>query len=246
MKKLSLVMLGLLATQLAAREINFSCDYHSEHVSCGSKSGQQKQESRLVVSDAALGGLVEVGLDVRTPFDGDISSKAAPYVAYVYDVCGDGQVGMAYQAYFYGNTTANKHANELRLFVSGGGCIDMGADVSFNFEERDFTASANVGKTFDLQRYGLKRCSLGASVEFGYDHSARLGGDKQFFAQHDGDVGYFYYGSGLRLTYAYNPNLSLRAGVQLAGNASSKKSWANELGHHRNLFWFTSGVAATF
>jgi hypothetical protein len=250
LRKLAAVAaLGLLTVPAMALDLSMTTKFDSESVSSGCKGGKEKVSLNFEVGDDVWGGSAYVGLDTRYAARGMGSGKVTPYLGYTHALCDWLSLDGYYKSAFYSNVSPEKkhHTNELGVDMKFGPHMPLEVELFYNFDEKEFGASAAVVGRYNLSSVGMSDFMLLGKASFGCDRCERPGGVSDFFT---GDLAndkkaYVYYALNGDCVYTYNDNVDRWLGLRLAGNGASKQNWNNDSGH-QNALWFAAGIKCSF
>jgi opacity protein-like surface antigen len=255
-KIMALGALMFATLPVSGLDLSMETRFDSESVSSGSIGSKEKVSLNFEVGDDVCGGKLYAGLDTRYKARGGGSGKTAPYIGYSHVVSDWLSLDGRYQSYFYSNVRnplAKHHTNELALDMHFGPRMPLGLSMTYNFDEREFGAEADLSGRYSLSCIGMSDFTLVGKAAFGCDRCERPNGVKDFFTEkfvggmfaNDKKACVYYTLKG-DCVYAFNDNVDMWVGVRLAGNGASKGNWNNLPGGHQNALWWSCGMKASF
>lgn len=225
---------------------NVSMKFETEHVDkgCLAIPGRTFVPSAELAYQLSNSAHVYVGIDASLKMKEGSNSKISPYIGCMYDIGNTFTVDLGYSHNFWEATGISVDTKEPYFGVLIDTVLQPSLYLSYDCDQKEFTTVGAVGYAFDLSRYAIDGLGIDLGAHIGYDHCDKPG--KVNYTPQMGSKDFVYYGFNADLIYSITDNAKVRTGVACAGNGNSKKSWANNFAHHKNMLWFNASVDCAF
>ncbi|OHE71220.1 MAG: hypothetical protein A2007_05075 [Verrucomicrobia bacterium GWC2_42_7] len=219
--------------------------YESEDVSRASKQSGPALQGSLQLNYETANGEIYVGSWNNYPFSRKtlVAVESDPYFGYQHNL---GEVFYADFGYIYNwkvNPPASVlgHSNEVYVGVSGDVMLTPKVYGYYDLDKRQWTLESAIGYSFDLNELGAPNTSLDVGLLVGI-----LRAKSAYGPLRPRRNGYAYFGTTADIVYHFNDVFCFKIGIRYAANNDKPTGVANDIGHHKKMFWYGTGLFAQY